>query len=274
VEGAGVKKTPKYATEAALCADFIKWVKETSGKYAGGRGVKVPNWTPYAETAGWDILLVGDDGAQIGIQAKLKFNMKVLHQCLPGSWDAWHDAGPDYRAVLVPDGDSAHADICGALGLKMIHRLGGWRERNEFEPGLHMDCWNGGWHYWSPKKRCELPEFVPDVVAGDSAPVQLTKWKIAALRIVATLEVRGHITRQDFRSYGIDPRRWTGPSGWLVPRSERMQHAGQYVRGTGLDFDRQHPEVYAKVLAEVREKIGAEIVPEVAAVPVAQEVLL
>lgn len=250
-----MKKTPAYATEADLCAAFIAWVKTEAGKYR--HGSKTPKWTPYAETAGWDILLVGEDGTQIGIQAKLKFNMKVLSQCVPSCWDHWHDSGPDYRAVLVPDRDGEHANICAALGLMLFYPQHGWGPV-EFSPGLSMEHANGGWHYWSPHKRHELPEFVPDVVAGASGPVQLTKWKIAALRIVATLELRGHVTRQDFRHYQVDPRRWTGPGGWLVPKSDRMQDAGQYVRGPALDFDQQHPDVYPQVLAEVKAKFARE----------------
>lgn len=247
-----MKKIEKYATEAALCADFIAWVKRESGATRYGR--RVPIWTPYAETAGWDILLVAEDGTQIGIQAKLKFNIKVLSQSIPERWAHWHDNGPDFRAVLVPDHDGAHEQICAALGLGMFSasQLGYYGadnlERN-FRPGLGLDDHAEGWHYWSPTKRCELPEFIPDVVAGASAPVQLTKWKIAALRIVATLEARGYVTRQDFRSYNIDPRRWTGPGGWVKPG----EVPGQFVRGDALDFDKQHPAVYAQVLAEVRK---------------------
>lgn len=74
-----------YSTEAELCTAFIDWVKAENGK-ARGRDT-APVWTPYAETAGWDILLAADDGTQIGIEAKLKFNLKVLAQCLPSSWD-------------------------------------------------------------------------------------------------------------------------------------------------------------------------------------------
>jgi hypothetical protein len=250
-------KKPRYATEVDLCADFIAWAKSCAGQHRHGE--TTPLWTPYAETAGWDILLVAEDGTQIGVQAKLKFNMKVIAQSIPESWDHWHDRGPDYRAVLVPERDSGHENICAALGLKMFYPIGpSWQSsRVEFAPEMSMGQMYGGWHYWSPRKRCVLPEFVPDVPAGASGPVQLTKWKIQALRIVATLEVRGHVTRQDFRNHGVDPRRWTGPGGWLVPRSERMQDAGQYIRGPGLDFDRQHPDVYAQVLAEVREKLTA-----------------
>lgn len=245
-----MKKEPRFATEADLCAEFIRWVKSEAGKYRHGH--QVPNWTPYAETAGWDILLVAEDGTQIGIQAKLKFNMKVLHQCLPSSWDSWHDEGPDYRAVLVPDSDEQHSDICQSLGLTLMHAIApGWRgNTTEFNPPLSMHRWDGGWHYWSPRTRCKLPEFVPDVVAGASAPVQLTEWKVAALRIVAVLETRGFVTRQDFKTFKIDPRRWTGPSGWLIPGPV----PGQFTRGPSLDFDLQHPGVYAQVLADTRAK--------------------
>jgi hypothetical protein len=240
-----------YATEADLCADFLDWVKRESGSMRRGR--RIPVWTPYAETAGWDILLVAEDGTQIGIQAKLKFNMKVLGQSLPDCWDHWHDRGPDYRAVLVPERDGTHEAICACLGLMMFtpSPRGYAYDGKEFGPGLDMDH-SVGWHYWSPLQRCKLPEFVPDVVAGASGPVQLTDWKVAALRVVATLELQGYVTREDFRRLKVDPRRWTGPSGWLKPGSER----GQFVRGA-LDFDQQHPVVYAQVLESVRAEFAA-----------------
>jgi hypothetical protein len=265
-----LRKTPRYATEAALCADFLEWVK-AGDRFARGDEIQ---WTPYAETAGWDILLVAQDGTQIGVEAKLKFNMKVLQQCLPDRFGDWHDRGPDYRAVLVSEWDSDAERICNSLGLALIgHNGGNWREP-EFRPGLLQNECGGGWHYWSPKEREKLPEYVPDVPAGASGPVQLTKWKIAALRITATLEVRGFVTREDFRTHAIDSRRWTGPGGWLVPKSERMQDAGQYVRAPCLDFDRQHPDVYAQILAEVRAKLAGAPQPTAPAAPQPQGALL
>jgi hypothetical protein len=244
-----VKKPDRYPTEAALCADFLAWVKASAGRFSNG--VRCPTWTPYAETAGWDILLVAEDGTQIGIQAKLKFNMKVLAQSVPDCWTAWHDSGPDYRALLVPEGQG-YEGIAAALGLMVFKPSRGW-DRPEFSPGLHMQHHSGGWHYWSPRQRCKLPEFVPDVPAGASGPVQLTTWKVQALRVTALLELQGHVTRADFSRLGVDPRRWTGPGGWVLPGSV----PGQFVRGPGLDFDRQHPTVYAQVLEEARAKQGA-----------------
>src|SRR6185312_7545021 len=72
----GVKRAPLFDTEAAMCAAFSEW--------AQGQG-----WTPYAETAGFDILLVHGDGTQIGVQAKLRFNTAVLAQILSGTDWGW-----------------------------------------------------------------------------------------------------------------------------------------------------------------------------------------
>jgi hypothetical protein len=248
-------KKDYFPTEASLCAAFLSWVQHGEGKFHHGE--KTPKWTPYAETAGWDILLVAADGTQIGVQAKLRLNWKVVDQTLPGGWDAWHEKGPDYRAVLVPEGDEGAKKLLCAAGVMTFECR--YREGDIFifDPRLDMEHWNGGWHYWSPKQREELPEFVPDVIAGDSGPVPLTKWKIAALRVIARLDLKGHVTRQDFRELSLDPRRWVGPNGWL----KSTETPGQYVRGPGLDFDKQHPVVYAQVLAEARAQLERFLEP-------------
>lgn len=229
----------------------------SAGKF--NYGIQCPKWTPYAETAGWDILLVGADGTQIGVQAKLRFNLKVLDQTIPDTWHAWRGEGPDYRSVLVPDADSSAEHLCAALGLTLFRPGGrnyGFDDRYgiEFVPGLSMEHHNGGWHYWNPERRHPLPEFVPDVVAGASGPVQLTKWKIAALRVVARIELQGHVTRQDFREIGIDIRRWIGPGGWLQPKV--CQYPGQFVAGPSMSFAAQHPDVYPQVLEAERVKLA------------------
>lgn len=253
-----MKTPPKFATEADMCTAFLAWVKASAGEYR--YGVQCPAWTPYAETAGWDILLVAPDGTQVGVQAKLKFNLKVLDQCLPSSWGSWREEGPDFRAILVPDADSSAEGLCRALGLILFRPRGRLYERGgegledwEFMPGLDLEDHNGGWHYWSPERRHALPDFVPDVQAGASGPVQLTKWKVAALRIVARLELAGHVTKADFREIGVDPRRWVGPQGWLLTTDT----PGQFVAGPGLNLAQQHPGVYPQVLAAERDKLAA-----------------
>lgn len=243
-----MKKQPKFATEAELCAAFIDWVK-ACGKF--DHGTRCPVWTAYAETAGWDILLVDQEGTQVGIQAKMRFNMKVLQQAVPDRWEAWHHRGPDYRAILVPDRDSGAESLCSALGLILFTPYGhDWTLKKEaFHPAIDRTGADS-WHWWSPEQREKLPDYVPDVIAGASGPVQLTEWKVKALRIVALLELQGTVSRADFRTHSIDPRRWTGPGGWLVATDK----PGVYSRGPGLDFDKQHPQVYQQVLAEMKAK--------------------
>ena len=90
----------------------------------------------------------------------------------------------------------------------------------------------------------------------------MTEWKVKALRILATIEVRGYVTKQDFKKHRIDHRAWTGAQGLLVPGTE----PGQFVRGKA-SFDKQHPTVYAQVLAEVITEVANEPPPPAPAQP-------
>lgn len=231
---------PRYRTEAELCAVFIDWVKRQEG------------WTAYPETEAWDILLAHVDGTQIGVQAKLRFNMKVLQQAV-GTWYAWDRVGPDFRAILVPDYAAGESQsICRPLGLMVFRERyhGEWRGQKsiDFEPRISGPHAYQTWHYWNPAERLKLPAYVPDVIAGAPAPSQLTEWKIKALRICAVLELRGYVTRADFSHYNIDHRRWTAPDGWLVANGT----AGQWKWRDGEQgFAVKHPTIYAQIRAEV-----------------------
>lgn len=231
---------PLFATEAELCADFIAWMKHEG-------------WVCYPETCGWDILLVNAEGTQMGVQAKLRLNAKVLLQCV--ELGAYNDTGPDHRVILVPDNNELAqvADILG-VGVYTASSNYDWIRQRGFNTGIPAFDLRPfrsvvELHDWNPLKRHELPEFVPDVAAGASAPIQLTRWKIAALRVLATLEVRGSITREDIRRCGCDPRRWTDSAQWLSPQGN-----GVFVRGKAPRFDQQHPVVYAEILSKVREQ--------------------
>ncbi|MBN9463453.1 MAG: hypothetical protein J0H00_19760 [Burkholderiales bacterium] len=231
-------KDQAFATEADLCVAFISRITQDR------------TWTAYAETAGWDILLVAGDGTQIGVQAKLRFNLKVLVQSLPDGWEAVQEEGPDFRSILIPSADATAVSICEALGLGVFD----WNRYGGFRPEIDLRFLRA-WHYWNPGRRHPLPAFVPDVAAGASSPVQLTRWKIAALRIVARLELRGYITRSDFRGIGIDIRTWIGPRGWL--RAQVGDAPGRFVAADLPPFSAQHPVVYPQVLEEERSRLAA-----------------
>lgn len=229
---------PQFATEAELCAAFIAWA------------ARWPEWTAYPESCGWDILLAHADGTQVGIQAKLKLNLKVLAQAV-ASWHDWHDTGPDFRALLVPGGHGV-GDLCDALGLG-IFEPNRWREQGaaNFSPELDRRGY-AHWHYTNPTKRHVLPKYVPDVPCGVPGPLMLTPWKIAALEIVATIAVRGFVTRDDFKRAGIDHRRWT--QLWLEPD---LKSGAWRANAKMPNFAAQHPVVYPQVLADVRDKMKA-----------------
>lgn len=236
-----------FKTEAELCAAYIEFAQR------GGR------WTAYPETEGWDILLVRNaDGFQIGVQAKMAFNTKVLAQALEGGFCAWRATGPDCRAVLVPSAPAGAGEVCDALGISLIHYIGGHRGdfSPQWMPGQHYG-WPVGreWPEWSPDKRHQLPAYVPDVTAGSAAPVQLTKWKIGALKVLALLHLRGHVTRADLKTIGIDARRWIGAgTGYLDPAGD-----GRWIASSRLpDFEAQHPVVFPQVLSEMAEQLGKE----------------
>lgn len=250
-------KPPKpFAKETDLCAAFLAVLPDT--------------WTAYAEHAGFDILLVRKaDGVQIGVEAKLKLNAEVVAQCLEdGGYYRADMANPDYRAVLVPYSDAGHFDrVATYIGFTILRMEAAstdrWRNHKaRYRPDLPGDNthWNDRyWHDWSPTKRCRLPEYVPDVAAGDSAPIKLTEWKIAALRIEATLELRGFVTRADFAHLRIDHRRWLArESGWLA----KDEANGRLIAGPRFpNWKGQHPRVYAEIVADAERWMRKEIAP-------------
>lgn len=239
----------KYETE--LCAAFSETLPEA--------------WTIYNETAGFDMVLVHSTGAQIGVEAKLKLNAKVLSQVCDFYGDIGR-AGPDFRAVLV--GGKPNVDlmnIARLLGVTVIF-MGRDRETSssygvnrrprqkvwskpklpDVEP-MKDNRWAGRpyWNDLAPIERLKLPEYVPDVIAGDSAPVTLGHWKIKAIKVCVYLEKREFITRAEFKALRIDPSRWMNGI-WL----KKGEMRGQWVPGPSFPaatYKRLHPKVYDEI---------------------------
>lgn len=238
------REKAQFATEADLCAAFIAALPE--------------GWTAYPETCGFDILLARPaDGFQIGVEAKLTLNAKVIEQVTEGYWDVCR-AGPDCRAVLIPYGAAgSFAGVCDLLAITVVEMLTPELMRHRYRtcmfqpdlPGVSRSSYDPRrWHEWCPTKRCELPDYVPDVAAGSSAPVRLTDWKVRAIRIAVILQKRGFVTRADFKAIGIDHRRWITPGiDWLAPSDSK----GVYVAGRHLpDFAAQHPTNFEQIAAD------------------------
>lgn len=256
-----MKKTV-FESEAALCAAFISRLPE--------------GWTAYPETAGYDILLVrAADGAQIGVEAKMTLNAKVLLQAVEGVYTGRGSerAAPDFRAALVPAG-AAGAEmksVAAYLGVAVIEMTGeAEREAEEkafaekfglsysrrhmndkpwFAPELPVlggYVWREYFADHCPAERCKVPAYVPDVIAGASGPSQLSEWKIKAIKICIILERRGFVTIADFKKIGIDRKRWLD-MWWITPSAER----GQYIAGrTPLNLRVAHPVNFGQIEAD------------------------
>lgn len=242
----------KFSSEAMLCKTFIRHLP------AG--------WTAYAECQGWDIILVRDDGLQIGVEAKLTLNAKVICQAAEDGRRGIYamQEGPDFRAVLIPYGTAGSMGwLCHYLGLTVIQMMDkatfedpyNRYEANKhgFKPALPEaddSEWFSEQHWYdmAPARRITLPEYVPDVAAGRSGPTKLTDWKIKAIKIAVTVERRGFVTRADFKHVGIDHRRWLNRDyGWLVVGEKR----GTYIAGPRLgDFKAQHPKNFEQIAAD------------------------
>jgi hypothetical protein len=243
----------KFETEAALCDAFMFWAR-------------AQGWVCYPETDGWDLILVDRHGFQIGIEAKLRLNLKVIQQALPIYGGA--SVGPDHRALLVPDYDGSLERLLESLGLYVFHA--GSSDRYPFrhhEPELRGEAWTRrgetNMFDWNPVRRCTLPEYVPDVRAGVSAPLQLTPWKIGALKVLAHLERHSTITRAQIKAFHIDPRGWTDGKRWLVPFDGDPKRGGRYIKGKNCPrFDQQHPTVYAQVLADLPAPLNSDVLDQ------------
>jgi hypothetical protein len=246
---------PPYKTETQLCAAFIAEAKKLG-------------WVPYAETCGWDILLVNPDGVQVGVQAKMRLNAAVMKQVLPSRYE-FEQPGPDFRAVLVPVADQDWDHVLSSIGVILLKPEPNYitpsgLTREQIKAWLNdppvtftaLELVNRDFlenRYWNPAARHPLPEYIPDVPAGASSPIRLTEWKISALRICAEIEINGSIRSKRMGDIGCDPRRWRQME-WVSPHPEKR---GEWIAGPNLRFPAQHPDVYKQILEEARASVDA-----------------
>lgn len=240
-----------FKLEKDLCAAFAETIPD--------------DWTVYNETAGFDMVLVHETGAQVAVEAKLTLNAKVLTQVCDRYQDQ-HRPGPDFRAVLVakvPNHDLV--EIAKLLGVTIMFlgkdganstsysvnkrpkcRVWSKPKLPDVEP-LKEKRWGGLPHWWdnAPLERLPLPEYVPDVIAGDKSPVTLGSWKIKAMKVCVWVEMQGKITRAQFKALKISPSLWMN-GNWLAKGDVR----GEWVAGPGFpaaSFKKMHPKVYDEI---------------------------
>jgi hypothetical protein len=258
----------KWASEAEMVASYIAHASAIDRERWWTNPTYQPQtWIAYPETAGWDLVLVRDDGFQIGVEAKLSLNAEVLCQAL--NQNRSHDGeGPDCWAILVPDYAAVNGlgAIAKHLGIVVVTarpaqsitadeaKWGVYRDERavKFYPSLPRSDENSGFYGWGtsewpercPDSRIKLPDFVPDVAAGVPSPIRLTDWKIKAIKIAVILEKRGYVTRADFKAIGIDMSRWT-QGRWLRP-SDAIR--GRWEKGREYpNLRAQHPVNFVQI---------------------------
>lgn len=250
--------------EADLCDTFIKALG--------------PEWVVYPESCGWDILLSRhSDGAQIGVQAKMRPSMEVLVQAISPKLT---EPGPDYHAVLLPDQTYVrkgreHRGLSGPWP-QLATALNVWAIVLDEQQGYStwpidpdhdrdpkcartgsLDAMSRdpkGW-IWHHPTRHTLPEFVPRVRAGVPSPKQLTPWRISAIRLCIKLREQGHLTSDDFRAAGVDLQRWT-LKAWLQPDG-KIGRLTRYVAGPTPLPDADYPDIVAQMTATKPEPVPA-----------------
>lgn len=250
----------KIEKEGDLCALFIQEFN------------KMPGWTCHPEAAGFDVLVVHEDGRQIGVEAKLSLNAKVADQILPDCWDDFYGRpGPDHRLVIVSKITDASKGIC-----KMLERLGVTvlcpygQQGGERHFSLHSQLLmyettarpfgTPRMFDWHPSERCQVPVLVTNLPAGVPAPVRLTPWKESALKVLAQMRRQGFITAKQIASHGIGVTAWT-----QAPGSKPAWLAKGTVRGTWIEtehmpaFDKQHPDVFALAVETLAATAPAEL---------------
>lgn len=250
-----------FKTEAELCQAFLSCIPKA--------------WVAYPESCGFDIVLVHkESGAQIGIEAKLTLNAKVLVQVTENRERLAQ--GPDFRAVLVGKIVAENAIIAGRLGVKIltlvprrdprgyshclprgypesdwvVNRGGDWLpEFAEYKPHRGLSWWSGrDWEDEAPVERLKLPDYVPQVAAGVPSPVKLTDWMIQAIRMCILVQRLGVVSAKHFKDLKLSQSRWS-EGRWLEKDSTRgLWRAGRNFPAE--TFRKTHPVSWAQIEAD------------------------
>lgn len=234
-----------FESEADLCQALIE-------------SAKPHGWVAYAEQGGWDILFVRR-GIQVGVQAKLVGNLKMLFQALPERPRWVGTTGPHYRAVVVSRWSGrtelsrhAHRNEIGELAQRLrllvleppdpnpIGAYNDWLQQRwpflNLEPSRYQTKiirrFDWPWYRWHPSKLVWVPPFVPDLPAGVPSPRSVSAFQIACIQLERICNERGWICRDDVRAVRDELGCWFNLS---TPMTRFFQSTGILVE----DFGRQ-----------------------------------
>jgi len=227
----------KFKNEKELCDAFID--------LASGHG-----WKCYPECSNWDILLVKND-VQIGIQAKMHFNLDVVGQACPRSVFNEPKRGPHYRAILIPERPKRYKGW-SSVASRVTERLRIWVfQPDGYGTAMLTDKFNREDRFmWSPEALEWTPDFVPDLPAGVPSPVIMSKWKQGAMKVIATGQKRGWLTTDDFKDYGINHTFFLD-SRWMITEGKIGRKNRYVLNDIEGRIDLQFPDYYGKIFEAI-----------------------
>ena len=185
--------------EADLCEEFMTFANEQG-------------WTCYPESCGFDIFLERN-GVQIGVEAKLKMNLKVVSQAVGRLVPEDRGCNPHFRTVLVPFDQPRYPEVLSRLKVWTFQSMNpAWYKKSAGRGCVLLESKDPVYEYqnwvWAAKNRCSVPEYVPLVPAGVSGPVQLTPFKINMMKLFFIMMHYngGNMRRPGFRSTNLSNR--------------------------------------------------------------------
>lgn len=171
-------------------------------------------WAFYPENQSWDFLLMHrETHVQVGVQAKLNLNDKVIWQCV--ELLSVQRTGPNFAAILVPESELSKRTARKLLQSCAEEKLLVFTEKTIFQTILPE---------WEPL-RCIFegpvwtPPYEPDMLAGVKSPKPITPFKVAAVRLCAALRAGFEPTDREIKEMGAGSVRYW--ERWLEPTKGR-----------------------------------------------------
>jgi hypothetical protein len=178
-------------SEKELCDIFITHVTQLG-------------FNVYPEYADWDIV-IEKHGKIIGVQAKLKQNLKLLAQLVG-------DDSVHFKIALLPmiynrrqTGNQTDW-IMIAKRLKilpvMVDPIGSYYPKGFIN--FHQNVRNLFYYRWRPKKLLKVPEFKYTTPAGVRSPRKVSEYNIACVKLeLFALQHQNSVTLNDARDLGL-----------------------------------------------------------------------
>lgn len=205
-----VKARSYYKMEFELCNDLIDLARNL-------------NWKIYPEVSNYDLVIVSTTekypfkiGDQIGIEAKLKPNVKVLSQIIEKMSD---HKGPNWIATLTPYITEEFASVSKFLRISNIFAFDKAndpvsQQKNKLRSTFkHFSNINRKFY----KVPLWVPDYEIDIEAGAASPKSVSPWKVKAVEFVININKNknGLMTSQDFRDYGVGNYQTWLDRGWI-----------------------------------------------------------